>query len=287
MGHHAAAMTYYAMLSLFPALIIGVAALGLFGQQATVHDVTAYLTRNGAPDAVTAPVRSLMFNAVRAGGRSNGVALVTGLLLAMYGASGTFAAARRALNVAYGVQEDRSFVHRKLGDFGWTLVLIALGLLALIGVFLGGGVADDLFRALGLHGAGSVWAIARWPVAFVVMLAAFSIVYAKAPDISPRRWRIVTPGGIVGVALWIVASLGLFVFLGHISSLSAYGPFGGAVVLLLWIWLSMSALLLGAELNAVATRADRARCAASAPPDTGTAPPEPDTSHTARRAVGP
>lgn len=250
MTHHAAAMTYYVMLSLFPALILGVALLGTFGRQGTVEEVVSYLRDNGAPASILEPVDAVLRNAVRSSGQAISVALVLSLALAVYGASGAFAASRRALNVAFGVQETRTFVRRKLGDFAATLLLVFFAVLAIVLVFLGGSLADDLFATLGLGDtAAAVWQVARWPAAFLVVLVAFAFVYENAPDVTPRRFRPFTPGGIIAVALWIAASVGFFVYVGKLGSLAVFGPFTAAIVLLLWIWLTNVALLLGAEIN--------------------------------------
>lgn len=252
--HHAAAMTYYTMLALFPSVVLGVALLAAFGERKTVGHVIDYLVQNGASDAVIAPVRSLLDSAVAASSRTVGVALIASLLLAVYGASGAFAASRRALNVVFGVRERRPFVGRKLGDLGATLLLVALGVVALVLVFLGGQVASDLFDALGLGGtAAGIWSIARWPAAFAVVLVAFAYVYAVAPDIDAGRMRIWSPGGVIAVVLWIIASIGFVVYIANLNSLRAYGAFASAVVLLLWLWVSNVALLWGAELNAAAS----------------------------------
>jgi membrane protein len=259
MTQHAAAMTYYAMLSLFPALLLAVALLGLFGQQATVNDITGYLARHGAPPAVLAPVRSLLRSAIRAGSGAVSVTLVLSVALSSIGASGWFASARRALNVVYCVEEDRPLVHRKLADIGATLLLIVCGLVALVLIFLGGGVANDLFRSLGFGDeATRAWQILRWPAALGVTLLAYGFIYAHGPDIEQRRWRTFTPGALVAVPLWLLLSYGLWVYITHLAGLAAYGTFGAAVVLLIWLFALNAALLLGAELNAQMSLAERA-----------------------------
>jgi membrane protein len=258
MTQHAAALTYYAMLALFPALLVCVALLGTFGQEGTVTDITSYLGRHGAPPAVLVPVRSLLRSAVQAGSGAVSATLVVSVLLSLIGASGAFASARRALNAVYAVDEGRAFVHRKLGDIGATLLLIVLALVILVLLFLGGGVADDLAGALGLgHGAASAWAVVRWPAALAVTLVAYAFVYATAPDVRSGRWRTFSPGALVAVPLWLLVSYAFWLYITHLAHLAAYGTFGAAVVLLVWLFLSNAALLLGAELNATLTEAER------------------------------
>lgn len=287
MFHHSAALTYYTMLALFPSLLVAVALLGIFGQENTVTQITGYLSDQGAPASLIAPVSALLHSVVRARSGAS-FTLIGSLLLALFGASGAFAASRRALNVAFGVEESRAIIHRKLGDMAATLVLIVLAVVILVLVFLGGGVADDLFRALGLGGdAAGVWAIARWPAAAGVMLVAYAFVYDFAPDVETRRFRTFSPGALIAVPLWIGVSAGFFVYVSNLGSLQAYGVFASAIVLLIWLYLSSAALLLGAQINAVVTFADRAGrggpppvtpppqarelAAASARADTGTA----------------
>jgi membrane protein len=258
MTQHAAAMTYYAMLSLFPGLLIAVALLGLFGQERTVTDITGYLQSHGAPSAVLAPVRSLLNSAVRVGSGAISATLIASLILSLIGASGTFASARRALNAIYGIEEARPFVRRKLADFGATFVLIVLAASILVLVFLGGRVSDDLFGVLGIgDAAASAWHVARWPAALMVTLVAYAFVYVEAPDIHPRHWRTFTPGALIAVPLWLLASLGLWWYITHLADLSAYGTLAGVLVAMLWLFVSNAALLFGAELNATLLASER------------------------------
>jgi membrane protein len=277
MTQHAAAMSYYAMLSLFPALLVAVAVLGIFGQQGTVNDITDYLSRHGAPQAVLAPVRSLLRSAVDAGSGAISATLVASVILSLIGASGAFASARRGLNAAYDVSEDRPIVRRKLADVAATAVLIVLAILALVFVFLGGGVARDLFGALGWGSeAADAWDVLRWPAALGVALVAYAFTYSHGPDIEPRNWRTFSPGALVAVPAWLLVSYGLWWWITHLADLHAYGAFGSAVVLLIWLFVTNAALLFGAELNAQRSFAERAREAPPAPlpspsPTTGAA----------------
>jgi membrane protein len=258
MTQHAAALSYYAMLALFPSLLVAVALLGVLGQEDTVTDVVGYLDDQGAPVAVTAPIEALLRGVIRTSDQTAGLALAISLALSLLGASGWFASARRALNAALDVPEERAFVGRKLGDLGATLVLIGLGLAVLVTLFLGGGVADDLFDQLGIgREAADVWQVARWPVALAVTLGAYAFVYAVAPDASPRHWRWFTPGALIAVPLWLIVSYGFFWYVSHLGQLAGYGTLAAALVLLVWLFLSHAALLLGAVFNAEVTHAER------------------------------
>ena len=257
----AATLTYYAMMSLFPGLLVGVTLLGLFGQQGLVTDATNYLTDHGLDDDTAKVVTRVLRNMVNASGGALGVTLVISLLLALNGASGAFGAAGRALNLVYGVEESRGMVRRKLTDLATALVVIVLFAVVLASIFLGGQIADDLFGKIGLGStAASVWSYARWPVALVAATAAYALVYGVAPNVQPRRIRWITPGAAVGVALWIVLSLGFSIYVRNFSSYGAvYGAFAAAIVLLLWLYLSANAFLFGAELDAELDRGAPAR----------------------------
>jgi membrane protein len=211
MTDRAAALTYYLMMSLFPALLVGVSLLGLIGNESLVTKAVDYARDNGAPTEVTDALQALLTKTVSAAGGAVSGALVLGVAVALYGASGTFGAAGRALNVVYRVKETRSFIKHKLVDIGLTMLVIALALVALVSVFLGGKLAGDLFGTIGLGDtAASIWRIARWAVAIGAVLAIYAIVFAFAPDIDARRRRIVSPGALIGVAIWILASVGFF-----------------------------------------------------------------------------
>jgi membrane protein len=280
----AAAMTYYLVMALFPGLLVGVSVLGLVADPALVTDATRYLSDAGAPSAVVDAVRASLETLVKTSGAKAGFALVIGLVIGLNGASGAFAAAGRALNVVYAVDEDRSFVRRKLVDIGWTLVVIALGLVALVSVLLGGDVAKDLFGTIGLGStAGAVWTYARWGVAIVAMMLVFAVIYGFAPDLSQRRFQWISPGAVLGVLIWLVGSAALFFYVSNFSNYGAtYGAFAGAVILLLWLYVTSNAFLLGGELNGTIERAQMAGRAGPPPPS-----PPPSAESPAPPAVAP
>jgi len=258
MTDRAAGMTFYMIMSLFPALLVGVSLLGLLGNSSVVTKAVDYAADNGAPAQVTDALDALLTKTVEAGGAVS-FALVFGIAVALYGASGAFGAAGRALNDVYDVEETRSFLTHKLADIGFTVLTILLVVVALFSVFLGGGLANDLFGTVGLGDtAAAVWRVARWALAIGAILALYSLVFAFAPDIDARRRRIVSPGGFVGVSIWILASAGFFFYVANFGTYGAtYGAFAGAVILLLWLYLSAIAFLFGAELNSVVDGAAR------------------------------
>jgi membrane protein len=252
MTDHAAALTYFSMLSLFPALLVTTTLLGILGDQSLVTKAVDYARENGAPAEVVDALRSSLQTVVDGAGGAVSAALFFSLALALYGASGVFGGAGRALNKVHGVTETRSFFAHKAWDLGWTLVAIALAIISLFCVFLGGGIAGDLFGTIGLGDtAAAIWRVARWFVAIAAVLGMYAIVYAFAPNVHPRRVRILTPGAVAGVLIWILTSMGFFFYVSNFGKYGAtYGAFAGAVILLLWLYISNLAFLFGAELNA-------------------------------------
>jgi membrane protein len=248
---HAAALTYYSLMSLFPALLFAVALLGVFGQQSLITDTADYLKTAGAPaetvDAVTSALESAQSQ------RSTAItALVIGLALALNSASGAFGAVGRALNRAWRVDEGRGFVRRKLNDLLWTLVVIVLVLITFVLIFLGGDLASDVLGLIGLgETAAGIWRIVRWPAAMLTAMLIYAVVYYAAPNVEVRRFQWITPGAVFGVVMWILASALFFVYVSNFSSYSAtYGAFAAIVILLVWLWLTNVVMLFGAELNA-------------------------------------
>jgi membrane protein len=252
MSDRAAGLTYYALMSLFPALLFAVAILGFFGQQGLITDAANYLRDAGAPSSVVDAVTGALKSAQNKRGTAVG-ALVLGLATSLYGASGAFGAVGRALNVVWRVEEGRGFVRKKATDIVWTLLCLGLLLMTLVLVFLGGSLAADVFGAIGLGDtAAEIWNYIRWPLALCSMMLLYALIYYQAPNVEVRRFRLITSGTVFGVVTWILASAAFFIYVSNFSSYGAtYGAFAGAVILLVWLYLSSSVMLLGAELNAV------------------------------------
>lgn len=252
MTDRAAGLTYYSLMSLFPALLFGVAALGFFGQAGLITDAAEYLRKAGAPASTVDSVTSALESAQSQRGTAF-TALIVAIATSLYGASGAFGAVGRALNVVWRVEEGRGFMKKKLHDVGWTALLLVLIVVIFVLIFLGGDVANDVLGVIGLGDtAATVWLIVRWPAALVFAMLVYAIVYFAAPNVEVPRFQFVTPGAVIGVVAWIVASAGFFFYVSNFSSYSAtYGAFAAAVILLVWLWLTNVVLLLGAELNAV------------------------------------
>jgi membrane protein len=257
MTDRAAALTYFAMMSLFPALLVGVTLLGLFGQQGLVEDATNYLLEHGADKTTAEVVGKALQNMINASSGALGATLLVSILLALNGASGAFGAAGRALDVVYEATEERGFARRKATDVAMTLAVIVLLAVVVVAIFLGGQIAHDLFAKIGLGStAAGIWSVVRWPVALVAAMVAYGIVYRFAPDIRPPPVRWLTTGALVAIVLWLALSFAFSIYIRNFSTYgAAYGAFGAAIVLLLWLYLSANAFLFGAEVNAELQRA--------------------------------
>jgi membrane protein len=252
MTHHAAALTYYALMSLFPAVLLALSLLGIIGQYPETYNAIVHYLRDVAPTSVVDPVdRSL-----RAALQSKGTAtttLVIGIVVAFYGMTGALEAARRALNVVFELEgTGRSFLRRKSIDVLLALVLMVLVLASLVMVFVGGRLGRDLLGFVGLGSTGAdIWSVARWPGAVLVAMLVFALIYYVTPDVKPRGFRWITPGAGVGVVLWLLASVALSQYVSRVGDVGAlYGTFTAAILLVAWLWLTNVALLYGAELNA-------------------------------------
>ena len=253
--HHltdwAAALTYYAVLSIFPALIFFVAIVGLVGQDPGTVNAIVKIISDVTSESTAASVHSTIRDVVNAKGGA-GALLGIGLAGALWSASGYIGAFMRAANVVYDVDEGRPYWKRRPLQIAITAVaLIGIAIIALALV-----VTGPLARAIGDQiGMGdtatTIWSIAKWPV--VVMLAGllFGGLYYIAPNVRQRGFRWITPGGVVAVLIWGIASAGFSFYVAHFGSYNrTYGSLGAAVTFLIWLWLTNIALLFGAELNA-------------------------------------
>ena len=251
MTHHAAALTYYCLMSLFPVALLSASLLGVVGQYPETYDAIIGYLRDVIPqtaiDSVDASLREAFLS------RNTAIAaVIVSVVLALYGTTGALEAARRALNVAFEIEHGRSFLRRKANDIVLTFVLLGLILASFVMIFLGGAFAEDIFGFIGLGSTGAdVWSVARWPGAVAAAMLVFSFIYYFVPDVEHRAFRWITPGAAVGVAAWFGVSLLLSLYVSKIADVGAiYGAFAGAIILVAWLWLTNVALMFGAELNA-------------------------------------
>jgi membrane protein len=247
----AAALTYYAVLSLFPGLLALVAVLGLAGQHPETTDALLGIVGDVGPSSAVetfeGPIREVVENKGGAG-----ALLGAGLLLALWSASGYVGAFMRASNAIYEVEEGRPFWKLRPLQLAVTTVMVLLLALVAIGLVVTGPLAEAVGDAIGLgSGAVTAWEIAKWPVLLVVVMGMFAALYYVAPNVRRPRYRVLSPGGVLAVLLWVIASAGFALYVANFGSYNAtYGALGGVITFLVWLWLSNVALLLGAELDA-------------------------------------
>jgi membrane protein len=249
--HHAGALTYYSLMSLFPAALLALSLLGLLGQYPETYNAIIDYLDDVAPASVVDPLDRSLRTALQNKGTA-ATALVISVVVALYGTTGVLEAARRALNVVFEAKAGRSFLRRKAVDVVSTVVLLVLVLASLVMVFVGGRFAADMFGYVGLGStAADVWSYLRWPGAFLAATLAFSYIYYVTPDVEQRAFHWLTPGAVAGVLVWLLVSFGLSAYLSSIGNIGAlYGTFTAAIVVVGWLWLTNVALLFGAELNA-------------------------------------
>jgi membrane protein len=259
MLHHAGALTYYALLALFNALLLGVALMGLLGTDETLSRFASFLEDNGADRNLVDSLLAAARNAVEAK-TTSALALVFAIVVAFWLCSSAFVAASTALNVIVEARDDRSPMRRRVEAVGQTVVAVLLVVGATIAVFLGGDVADEVLGFVGLGAASAdVWAIVRYPIAVVLAMTAFAWTYYAAPTVAQPRWRWISFGAAIGVGVWMLASLGLFLFAAQFHTYNAtYGAFATAILLIVWLWWTNVALLIGAEINAAGRYAEGA-----------------------------
>jgi len=246
----AAALTYYGVLSLFPALIALVSIVGLVMDPATVTTTLTDLVGSIAPNAVEpleGPIKQITANKSGAG-----LALILSLAGALWSASGYIGAFMRASNAIYEVDEGRPFWKLRPLQIVVTLAMVLLTALVSLSLVVSGPLAKSVGDAVGLGDtAVTAWNFGKWPVLIVIVMGMLAVLYHLSPNVKLPKMRWISPGAIFAVIIWIVASV-LFAF--YVSNFGSYnktyGSLAGVIVFLLWLWLTNIAVLLGAEMNA-------------------------------------
>ncbi len=247
----AAALTYYGLLSLFPALIALVSLVGVFGDPVTttrkLTDIVTSVGPSTAADTFSGPIRSITSNRGTAG-----LLFFVGLGVALWSASGYVGAFMRASNIAYETPEGRPFWKLRPLQILVTLAMVVLLALLALSLVLTGPVVDQVAGPLGVSSAATtVWDIAKWPVMLAVVVLMIGVLYHASPNVKLPGFRWVTPGAVVAVVIWLVASALFALYVAKFGSYDkTYGTLGGVVALLVWLWITNLALLFGLELNA-------------------------------------
>jgi|SRR5689334_4676898 len=249
----AAALTYYGVLSIFPALIALVSVVGLLGSSATNSLLTNLqaFTPGPARDILTNAVTGLSKN--RSAG---GLMFVVGLALALWSASGYVAAFMRAANAIWDAPEGRPIWKTLPVRVGVTVVTVIVLAIGAVAVVVTGPIAQRAGDLLGLGSAAvTAWDIVKWPALVVLFGLLLSILYYAAPNVVHPGIRWVTPGGVLAIILWIAASAVFAVYVATFASYNkTYGALGGVIVFLVWLWVSNISILLGAEFDAELAR---------------------------------
>lgn len=246
----AAALTYYGVLSLFPAAIAVLSVIGVFGQgPKAVDTLLGVLSDVGAgsvADTLRGPLEEL------SGSPGAGLALVVGLLGAWWSASAYVGAFGRAMNKIYQIGEGRPVWKLRPVMLLVTLVLVIFAAVTLVTLVVSGPLAESLGGALGLGSVAVLaWEIAKWPVLLVIVVVMVAILYYATPNIKQPRFRWLSPGAVVAILVWALASAAFGFYVANFSSYNkTYGSLAGVIVFLLWLWITNLALLFGAELDA-------------------------------------
>ena len=251
----AAQLAYYFLLALFPLLLFLITLFGYFAESGSElrNQLISYLAKVVPYSAVELIHKTID----EISGAASGGKLSFGLLAALWAASNGMGAISSTLNIAYEVEERRSWWKVRLVSIGLTILLSVLIITALVLVLYGGKIAEFIAATVGFSRVFIVtWKVVQWPIVLAFLLTAFSSIYYFAPDRRHKKWAWITPGAAVAVVLWLIASLSFRVYLYFFDSYSAtYGSLGALIILMLWFYLTGVAVLIGGELNSELDRA--------------------------------
>jgi membrane protein len=256
----AASLTYYAVLSIFPALVALVAIVGLVADPVTItRQLTKLVSSVGPASAANTfrePIASLAH-----GQSTAGILLVVGIAAALWTASGYVGAFMRASNKIYEVEEGRSIIKLRPLQMLVTLVLVVLLALVLVALVVTGPIATRVGSAIGASGAAvTAWDIAKWPVLLIVVTFMIAVLYYASPNARLRGLKSIIPGSLLAVGVWLLASAAFAYYVANFGSYNkVYGALGAVVAFLVWLWISNLAILLGAEMNAERERSRQLR----------------------------
>lgn len=255
----AAGMAFYWFLAIFPALLAAVGMLGLFNVGAdTVRDLTARIT-----SALPGGASEILTGAIEKSSETGGsvLAALFGVAAALWSASSGAVGMQIGLDVAYDVKDDRKFIKKRLVAFELLLAVVVLGGVATAFIVFGAPLGNALRDNLPFGSAFVLlWTVTRWVVGLIALVGLFATIYYLAPNRDTPKWVWVSPGGLLAGAIWLVASLGFSIYVKSFGNYAeTYGPISGVVVLLLWLYLTALAVILGGELNAELERQSAAR----------------------------
>ncbi|MFE7649361.1 YihY/virulence factor BrkB family protein [Streptomyces phaeoluteigriseus] len=260
----AAALTYYGVLALFPALLVLVSLLGIAGKSATdeVLKNLQKLAPGSARDILSDAVTQLQGR-----GGIGSIMAIVGIVLAVWSASGYVAAFIRSANAVYDVPEGRPVWKVLPVRVGVTVLLLVLAVISALIVVFTGDLARRAGTALGIGDTAlTVWSIAKWPVLVVLVIIMIALLYWATPNVKGRGFRWITPGSVLALLIWLIASAGFAFYVANFASYNkTYGTLAGVIVFLVWLWISNIAILLGLEFDAELAR--QRAVAGGMPPD--------------------
>jgi membrane protein len=251
----AAALTYYSVLSVFPAILALVSLLGFFGQGESTTTQLLEIVRNLGQETVADQLKGPIDQIVSAQGA--GLALIIGLAGAIWSASGYVGAFGRAMNRVYQVDEGRPIWKLRPVVLLITIGLVIMAALVLVGLVVSGPLADAIGDVVGLGDlATTIWNIAKWPVMLGIVIVMVAVLYYATPNVRQPKFRFVSVGAAVAILVWVLASVAFGFYVSHFGSYNkTYGSLAGIIVFLLWLWITNLALLFGAEIDAELERA--------------------------------
>jgi membrane protein len=247
----AATLTYYGLLALFPALIVLVSIVGLVGDpQSTTNTLTDIVNRVG-PDSAASTFEGPIRQVTESRGTA-GFALIVSTLVALWSASGYLGAFIRASNVIYETREGRPFWKLRPLQLLLTLVLVLLLAVMALGIVLTGPIVSDVAEPIGISDtAVSIWNYAKWLLIAVLFVVMIGVIYYASPNVKQRGFKWITPGGLVALVVWLLASAAFGLYVSQFGSYNkVYGSLAGVVIILIWMWITNLAILFGHELNA-------------------------------------
>lgn len=245
----AAQLAYYFLLALFPLLLFLTSLIGVvLGSETGLRESLFNYLGTVLPGSASQLVNSTVAEVSNASG---GGKIAFGILAALWAASNGMGAITEALNIAYDVKESRPWWRTRLTAIGLTVALSILIISALALVLYGGRIAEYVAASYGFGGAFTVaWKILQWPIVLGFVLLSFALIYYFAPDVRKQKWIFITPGAVIGVALWLLVSFSFRLYLHFFDSYSkTYGALGAVIVLMLWLYLTGAAILIGGEVN--------------------------------------
>jgi membrane protein len=247
----AAALTYYAVLAIFPALIVLVALVGLLGEYPRTTNALLDIIRDIGPASAVETFRQPITGVVRNKGGA-GALLGIGLVAAIWSASGYVGAFMRASNEIYEVEEGRPFWKLRPLQIAVTLMMVLGATLVALAIVVTGPLASAVGDVVGLGDtAVTVWNVAKWPVMALIVVTMFAVLYYAAPNVELPHFKWLSPGGVLALLVWVVASAGFAFYVANFGSYNkTYGALGGVVIFLVWLWITNLAVLVGAEFNA-------------------------------------